>query len=596
MTNSTELLSNIPAEVRTQPLWCQYYLKPDKDPKKKPSPQPTITWSDHANFRPLDYLIQNRAGTKHNGFQRLVTKDEDLVYIDLDGCRNKDTGELTPQAQELVETFDTYSEISKSGTGLHLVARGKVSADHDKPPIEIYAGYKGGAGKLMVWTGNTIDVFHNTIENRQEQLTELFRKVKKTPEPTITQAAPMVQVVTAKPKPVIIPDVPLEVLDGKLGRLAVEQMSAFPRAYSYFALLAAASVLVPTETNSRANLFVCLEGPVHTGKSSAFNYAFKLLPPKERLMKCKAGSAEGLVKRIGDMGGRPILLYPDELAHLLEKSQIEGSSFPRFLTTAFYEDTDELIMAKGKDVKYNARLSLAGGLVTEQFGDLFGSATTGGLYDRFLFGRAPTGARYLWRPLDDVQSVITEDSLYTEMFVPVRMDGSVLDERDRWIMKEGIDDRVAELALRCAVVAASFDGRSDLTADMLGPTYEMAKYQTRARLVLQPNPGENPDARMAFSIRNWMAEHAQHGAPAERRDVYRGVSAQRLGPAVFDRAIRSMAFNGELEIVKDDKCRDARPAQIRMVSDWSSRQSVSTETADNADKQGKTDHELSAVA
>ncbi len=184
----TTTLENIPAEVRTQPLWCQYYLKPDKNPNKKPSPQPTITWSKRENFRPLDYLIQNRASTKHDGFQRLVVLEEEYVVVDLDGCRNKDTGELTARAQEIVESLDTYTEISKTGTGLHLVARGKIAADIDAPPVEMYAGHKGGAGKLIVWTGNVIDVFHSVIENRQEQLTELFRKLKgadATPSPSL---------------------------------------------------------------------------------------------------------------------------------------------------------------------------------------------------------------------------------------------------------------------------------------------------------------------------------------------------------------------------------------------------------------------------
>jgi hypothetical protein len=50
-------------------------------------------------------------------------------------------------------------------------------------------------------------------------------------------------------------------------------------------------------------------------------------------------------------------------------------------------DADQLTIARGKAVNFNARLSLVGGIVDEKFDDAFGSATTSGLYDRFLFGQ-----------------------------------------------------------------------------------------------------------------------------------------------------------------------------------------------------------------
>ncbi len=179
MTRTTD---NIPAELRTPPLWCQYYLKSDPEhPDKKPKKQPVVAWSNRTNLRPLDYLLQNRESTKHDGFQRFVDPEEGLVYVDIDHCRDKNSGNVEPWAEEIVTALDTYTEASPSGTGLRIIARGKLPADHKDPPIEIYGGH---IAKLMAITGQTLDVFHAAIENRQEQLDKLFRKVKGTAAPT----------------------------------------------------------------------------------------------------------------------------------------------------------------------------------------------------------------------------------------------------------------------------------------------------------------------------------------------------------------------------------------------------------------------------
>ena len=73
--NNEKFLINIPAELRSPQQWVQYYLKKDnKRPEKKPSKVPTVQWGTPevrtANLRSLDCLLQQRAGTKHDGFQR----------------------------------------------------------------------------------------------------------------------------------------------------------------------------------------------------------------------------------------------------------------------------------------------------------------------------------------------------------------------------------------------------------------------------------------------------------------------------------------------------------------------------------------------
>jgi hypothetical protein len=64
--------------------------------------------------------------------------------IDLDGCRNPETGLITPGAQAIVSELESYTEISPSGTGLHIYVKDKLGDAHSVTRkqfgVEIYAG------------------------------------------------------------------------------------------------------------------------------------------------------------------------------------------------------------------------------------------------------------------------------------------------------------------------------------------------------------------------------------------------------------------------------------------------------------------------
>jgi hypothetical protein len=195
---SAEFLSNIPPELRTPPLWLQYYLKTDPErPDKKPKKQPIVKWGTPvdraANLKPLDYLLEKRKSTKHDGVQRFIDKSEGFIYIDLDHARNPETGDIEPWAVELIQGFDTYTEISASGKGFHLVLRGTLPADFhvDGNPVEVYSG---NSGKLMAMTGNLYDdVLYTVVEARQEKAEQLLRKLKGASQSTAPDPAKPVQ-------------------------------------------------------------------------------------------------------------------------------------------------------------------------------------------------------------------------------------------------------------------------------------------------------------------------------------------------------------------------------------------------------------------
>ncbi len=102
---------------------------------------------------------------------------EGFVYIDLDHVRDPQTGEVQAWALELIEFLNTYTEISASGAGFHLVARGSLPEDFkiETNPVEIYSGHI--PNKLMALTGNTHELYVS-IETRQVQLVQILKRAQ----------------------------------------------------------------------------------------------------------------------------------------------------------------------------------------------------------------------------------------------------------------------------------------------------------------------------------------------------------------------------------------------------------------------------------
>lgn len=60
--------------------------------------------------------------------------------VDLDGCRNPETGTIVPWAQEIIDQLATYAELSSTETGVHLIAQGDLPPGRRKKgAIEMYA-------------------------------------------------------------------------------------------------------------------------------------------------------------------------------------------------------------------------------------------------------------------------------------------------------------------------------------------------------------------------------------------------------------------------------------------------------------------------
>jgi len=353
----------------------------------------------------------------------------------------------------------------------------------------------------------------------------------------------------AQAKPAVlmsIADMSAEVLDGRLGEICQRRMARFPIAYAWPALVTVAGPLVerPNSSPLRTNLFCGLVGPVDTGKSQTVECSVGVLGlGKPRLQDVMSGSAEGLLAKLSDANGAARLVSPDELGHLLSKAHIENASFPFVLNRAYYQTNFEQTSARGKVIQFNCSLSFIGGVVDADFGHLFDFATVGGLHDRFIFGQCPDGFDFVYRPFEGAPEWSDTPP------AAVAVDPEVWEAKDEWVRTiPNLSGRCAEHALRVAGICAAFDGRKQLRVSDLGPARAFAENQARVRLILRPNPGENPDAKCAFAIVAALERQAPCGQWVNRRSLYKQIHAERHGAGVFNRAVNNLQYNGEIEL------------------------------------------------
>jgi hypothetical protein len=98
-----------------------------------------------------------------------------IAGVDLDDCRDPQTGTLTADATWIVGRLNTYAEVSPSGRGVKMLMFGELPpgkrADH-KRGIELYA-----AGRYFTVTGQHIDGTPADLQERTQALRELHQLV-----------------------------------------------------------------------------------------------------------------------------------------------------------------------------------------------------------------------------------------------------------------------------------------------------------------------------------------------------------------------------------------------------------------------------------
>ncbi len=161
-------LNNIPDELKELSQWvvCSNVKVPiiAKYGGNASSTNPD-TWSPYEKAR--EVVLSGKY--KHVGF--VFTENDPYVGVDLDDAINS-KGKVKPWAQKIIDLLDSYTEVSQSGEGIHIIIRGKKPGDKCKHgDVEIYE-----RSRYFALTGNLLDGVHASIEDRQDQLSDFYAK------------------------------------------------------------------------------------------------------------------------------------------------------------------------------------------------------------------------------------------------------------------------------------------------------------------------------------------------------------------------------------------------------------------------------------
>lgn len=193
--NTNELLKNIPEGLRKKKQWVCWQQETDEKGKSTKIPYvakegfqkkaSTTNSDDWKNDRLAAEICQKQ---KFNGIGFVFTQDDPYCGIDLDHSIDE-AGNIEIWAADLLTKFNSYSEKSPSGRGIHIIAKAKLPGSGTKKELPGYPGTTVeiyDQGRYFTMTGNVLEGY-DTIQERQGDVDWLYTVLNppKKAEPTV---------------------------------------------------------------------------------------------------------------------------------------------------------------------------------------------------------------------------------------------------------------------------------------------------------------------------------------------------------------------------------------------------------------------------
>ena len=183
LTTPTE--EAIPTELKGYRQWVVWRREMrDGKPTKRPynsrdgraaSVTNPGTWSTFEQARAVAH--------QYDGPGFVFNASDPFFGTDFDKCRNPQTGEIAPRVRKIITALNSYTEISPSGTGLHIIALGTLPPGWRKRGgIELY-----DRARFFTMTGDHLPGTPTTIEERTEAIAALHARLSGTPPTAVTQ-------------------------------------------------------------------------------------------------------------------------------------------------------------------------------------------------------------------------------------------------------------------------------------------------------------------------------------------------------------------------------------------------------------------------
>ena len=171
----TVLAENIPSELKSLPQWIVWKAEPRDGKISKVPYRPDGRRASSTN--PDDWTTFDRAvsaASRFSGIGFVFREGGGIVGVDLDhviDVRNN----IEPWALRTVEAFDSYTEYSPSGQGLHIICKGTIpdGKGHRRDRLEMY-----DRGRYFTMTGNAFGE-PRPLRDTQSVITKLLDWMKR---------------------------------------------------------------------------------------------------------------------------------------------------------------------------------------------------------------------------------------------------------------------------------------------------------------------------------------------------------------------------------------------------------------------------------
>ena len=184
-------VSECPETLREREQWvCWREETRDGKPTKVPVTPGTggfASSTDPETWDAFETALEYTETEHADGVGFVFTDDDPIVGVDLDDCRDPETGDVDDAAQDIIKRLDSYTEVSPSGTGYHVLITGELPEGRNRRgSVELY-----DTARFFTVTGDHVDETLGRVARRQDALTAIHREyVQDTERDTASESEP----------------------------------------------------------------------------------------------------------------------------------------------------------------------------------------------------------------------------------------------------------------------------------------------------------------------------------------------------------------------------------------------------------------------
>ena len=196
---------HIPSQLKDSHQWVGWQAELTDDGRLNKRPKNATSGYNASSTDPStwssfeDAIAYSESKGSSYGVGYVFAADDPFLGLDLDNCRDADSGQLADWAQEIIDRCGSYTEVSPSGTGAKIFLQGQMPGPKHK------ASYHSGAleiydqKRFFTVTGHRLPGTASEIKPNQGAIDQIYHQV-------FSQKDCSMPVVVPSTKPVLLDD------------------------------------------------------------------------------------------------------------------------------------------------------------------------------------------------------------------------------------------------------------------------------------------------------------------------------------------------------------------------------------------------------